>query len=51
MSQPFIKEPRRSIDDVVRDAISKVGENIIVRRVARFEVGEATNAQQEEQGK
>lgn len=50
MSQPFIKEPRRSIEDVVRDAISKVGENIIVRRVARFEVGEASNVNQEAQG-
>ena len=50
MAQPFIKEPRRSIDDVVRDAISKVGENIVVRRVARFEVGEAVNAEQEAAG-
>lgn len=50
MAQPFIKEPRRSIEDVVRDAISKVGENIVVRRVARFEVGEAANAEQEARG-
>lgn len=47
MAQPFIKEPRRSIDDVVRDAISKVGENIVVRRVSRFEVGEAAGAERE----
>lgn len=47
MSQPFIKEPRRSIDDVVRDAISRVGENIVVRRVARYEVGEAARAEHE----
>jgi elongation factor Ts len=40
LAQPFIKEPRRTIDDIVRDVISKVGENIVVRRVARFEVGE-----------
>lgn len=50
MAQPFIKEPRRSIDDVVRDAIAKVGENIVVRRVARFEVGEASGADQEVSG-
>lgn len=49
LSQPFIKEPRRSIEDVVRDAISKVGENIVVRRVARFEVGESVRANQEAQ--
>lgn len=49
LSQPFIKEPRRSIDDVVRDGIAKVGENIVVRRVARFEVGEQARAEQEDQ--
>lgn len=49
LSQPFIKEPRRSIEDVIRDAISKVGENIVVRRVARFEVGEGMRAEQEAQ--
>lgn len=49
MSQPFIKEPRRTIEDVVRDAIAKVGENIVVRRVARFEVGEDARAEQEAQ--
>jgi elongation factor Ts len=47
MAQPFIKEPRRSIEDVVRDAIAKVGENIVVRRVARFEVGEGQRSEQE----
>lgn len=41
LAQPFIKESRRTIEDVVRDAIARVGENIIVRRIARFEVGEA----------
>ncbi len=44
-AQPFIKESRRSIDDVVRDAISRVGENIVVRRVARFEVGESSGGE------
>lgn len=47
LSQPFIKEPRRTIDDVIRDAIARVGENIVVRRVARFEVGEAVRTDQE----
>lgn len=47
LSQPFIKEPRRSIEDVVRDAIARVGENIVVRRVARFEVGEGVRAESE----
>jgi elongation factor Ts len=49
LAQPFIKEPRRSIEDVVRDTIAKVGENIVVRRVARFEVGEGSGDAQEDQ--
>jgi len=40
LSQAYIREPRRSMDDLVKDAIAKLGENIVVRRMARFEVGE-----------
>jgi elongation factor Ts len=39
LEQPFIKDPKFSIRDVVRERIGKLGENIIVRRFARFEVG------------
>jgi elongation factor Ts len=45
LSQAFIKDSRRTMDDLVREAISKLGENIIVRRIARFEVGESTPAE------
>lgn len=39
MDQAFIKEPKSSIRDLQRAAISKLGENVIVRRMSRFEVG------------
>lgn len=39
LDQPFIKEPGRTVRDVVRDQIAKLGENIVVRRFSRFEVG------------
>ncbi|HWO94556.1 MAG TPA: translation elongation factor Ts [Dehalococcoidia bacterium] len=39
LSQPFIKDPGRSVGDLVRDVIAKTGENIVVRRFARFELG------------
>ena len=45
LAQPFIKDGRQTIDDVVRNAISTLGENILVRRFARFEVGEAAAAE------
>jgi elongation factor Ts len=39
LSQPFIKEPGRSIADLVNDVIAKTGENVRVSRIARFELG------------
>ncbi len=44
LSQPFIKNPRESVNDLVRAAIGKLGENIVVRRFARFEIGEVSGA-------
>jgi elongation factor Ts len=41
LSQAYIKDSRRTMDDLVREAIGKLGENIVVRRIARFEVGES----------
>ncbi|MEA2524432.1 MAG: elongation factor Ts [Thermomicrobiales bacterium] len=39
LDQPFIKDPKLSIRDLVKAQIGKLGENIVVRRFARFEVG------------
>jgi len=39
LDQPFIKDPKRSIRDLVKGAIAKIGENIVVSRFARFEIG------------
>jgi elongation factor Ts len=38
--QPFIKDPQITVQDLIKAAISKVKENISVRRFARFKVGE-----------
>ena len=40
MSQPFVKDESRTIDELVKDVISKTGENIRVRRFVRFELGQ-----------
>ena len=42
MEQPFIKEPTQTVRDRVSAVNAKLGENIVVRRFARFEVGEET---------
>ncbi|HEY7035939.1 MAG TPA: translation elongation factor Ts [Thermomicrobiales bacterium] len=39
LDQAFIKDPKFSIREVVKSQIGKLGENIVVRRFARFEVG------------
>ena len=39
MSQPFIKDPEQTIEQVILQHIAIVGENIRVRRFARFQIG------------
>lgn len=41
MEQPFIKDESVKIKDMLTDAIRVTGENIIVRRFARYELGES----------
>ena len=38
-SQPFIKEPTKTVQEIITETIAKVGENVKVRRFARFELG------------
>lgn len=40
MSQAYIRDPKLSIEDVLNEAIAKIGENIKIRRFARFQLGE-----------
>jgi len=40
LDQPFIKDDKKTVDDVVKEAIGQTGENISVRRFARFQLGE-----------
>lgn len=39
MEQPFIKDPNQTVGELVKGGIAKLGENIVVRRMARFELG------------
>jgi elongation factor Ts len=41
LEQPFVKDEKVKIKDLVTDAIRTIGENIVVRRFARYELGEA----------
>jgi elongation factor Ts len=39
MNQPFVREPSRSIEDLIKDTVAKVRENIVIRRFVRYEIG------------
>ena len=40
LDQPFVKNQDKTIDQLMQELISKIGENIKIRRFTRFELGE-----------
>ncbi len=48
LEQPFIKNPDISVEQLITDSIAKIGENISVRRFARFELGEGLEKRQDD---
>jgi elongation factor Ts len=40
LEQKFVKDPDHSIQDILTDLVGKMGENISIKRFARFQVGE-----------
>ncbi len=40
MSQAYVKDPQKTITDVLKETIAKIGENIQIKRFARFQIGE-----------
>ena len=39
LEQPFIRDDSRTVQGLVTEAIAKLGENIVVRRFTRFQIG------------
>ncbi len=44
LEQPFIKDQDKLVSQLVSDAVAKMGENVVVRRFARFQLGEQSSA-------
>jgi elongation factor Ts len=40
LNQPFIRDPDMTVQEVINSVISKIGENISVRRFVRYQLGE-----------
>ncbi len=47
LDQKFIKNPDVTIEELLNEKISKIGENLKIRRFARFEVGEGLEKREE----
>jgi len=41
LSQPYIRDPKQTMEDVIKSTIGKFGENITLRRFVRYELGES----------
>jgi elongation factor Ts len=40
LDQPYIREPKKSVKQYVTEVAAKLGENVVVRRFARLQLGE-----------
>jgi elongation factor Ts len=44
LQQPYVRDDKRTVADLVNEATGKLGERIVVNRFVRFAVGEASRA-------
>jgi elongation factor Ts len=47
LEQPFIKDPDKTVGQLLTEKVAKIGENINIRRFARFERGEGLTKKEE----
>ncbi|MCD8359318.1 MAG: translation elongation factor Ts [Acidaminococcaceae bacterium] len=47
MEQPFVKDPDKTISDLITESIAKIGENISIRRFSRYQLGEGIEKKEE----
>jgi elongation factor Ts len=38
LTQQYVKEPEKTVGDLLQDTVQKVGENVIIRRFVRYEI-------------
>ena len=48
LEQPFVKDPDKTINDLITESIAKIGENIAIRRFTRYQLGEGIEKKQED---
>jgi elongation factor Ts len=45
MEQPFIREPGKTIEQLLKEVVARTGENVVIRRFVRFQIGEGEGAE------
>lgn len=40
LEQPYIRDPEKTVKDYLTEVIAKIGENIIIRRYTRYQIGD-----------
>jgi len=48
LEQPFVKDPDKTIEKLIVENVARIGENITVRRFARFKVGEGIEKKEDD---
>lgn len=48
LDQKFVKNPDKTIADLLQELIAKIGENIVIRRFSRYELGEGIEKKKED---
>ena len=44
MEQEFVKDPNKTIKDLITENVARFGENIVIKRFSRFQLGETIKA-------
>jgi elongation factor Ts len=42
MDQPYVRDDGKTVADVIKEAVAQIGENIVLRRFVRYQLGEAS---------
>lgn len=48
LDQTFIKDPDNTIEELLNEKIAQIGENLVIRRFVRYEVGEGLEKREED---
>jgi elongation factor Ts len=48
LEQPFVKDPDKTVGQLIAEKVGKIGENIQVRRFMRYKLGEGIEKRQDD---